>query len=60
MHSEWSVNPDPEAIMGLVNNIFTLDKLDHTYQILREHFTNEPLYLEVIDTILNVDTKTSV
>jgi len=58
--SEWSVNPDPEAITGLVNDIFTLDKLDHTYQILRERFTNEPLYLEVIDAILNVDTKTSV
>jgi len=58
--SEWSVNHDPEAITGLVNDIFTLDKLDHTYQILRERFTNEPLYLEVIDAILNIDTKTSV
>jgi len=58
--SGWSVNPDPEAVTGMVNDIFMLDKIEPVYQKLRERFTDEPLYLEVIDAILNIDTATPI
>lgn len=58
--TQWSVNPDPEATSGLVNDIFTLDKLPQEQQKLRERFQNEPLFLEVIDAILNTDANTPI
>jgi len=54
--SEWTVNPDPEMVMGLVNNMFTLDKLNDKYQNLHDRFADEQIYLEVINVILNIDT----
>jgi len=54
--SKWTINPDPETVTGLVNNMFTLDKLNDKYQNLRDRFADEPIYLEVIDAILNIDT----
>jgi len=54
--SKWTVNPDPEMVTGLVNDMFTLDKLNDKYQNLCDRFADEPIYLEVIDVILNIDT----
>jgi len=54
--SAWSVNPDPEAASGLVNDMFTIEKLTDDDQQLRERFKTEPLFLEVVNTILNMDT----
>ncbi|KIK11835.1 hypothetical protein PISMIDRAFT_121982, partial [Pisolithus microcarpus 441] len=45
---QWSVNPDPKALSGLVNDVFTIDHI--------ERFTNEPVFLEVIDAVLNINT----
>jgi len=58
--SNWSVNPDPEAVTGMINDVFSLDKIDQVQQKLREWFTNKPLYTEVIDAILNIDIATSI
>lgn len=55
--TQWSVDPDPKALSGLVNDMFTVDSIDENYQKLRERFTNEPVFLEVIDAILNIDTR---
>lgn len=54
--SQWSVNPEPKAMTGLVNDVFALSQLDEKLQRLRDRFTDEPMFLEVIDAILNVDT----
>ncbi|KIN94286.1 hypothetical protein M404DRAFT_72195, partial [Pisolithus tinctorius Marx 270] len=54
--SQWSVNPEPKAITGLVNDVFMLSQLDDNLQKLRDQFTDEPMFLEIIDVILNVDT----
>lgn len=54
--SEWSVSLDPESCIGLVNDVFTTEKITGDLQQLHSHFTNKPLYLEVIDAILNIDT----
>ena len=58
--SEWSVNPESETLSGLVNNMFTIDKLSPDNQDLRNRFQHEPLFLEVIDAILNTDVNTPV
>ena len=58
--STWTVNPDPEARSGLMNDLFTVDKLPKEDQHLWEHFLQEPLFLEVIDAILNTDNTTPI
>ena len=58
--SEWSVNPESETLSGLVNNMFTIDKLSPDNQDLHNRFQHEPLFLEVIDAILNTDVNTPV
>jgi len=32
--NDWSVNPDPEAMSGLANDMFTIEKLPHDAQQL--------------------------
>ncbi|KIM54446.1 hypothetical protein SCLCIDRAFT_73302, partial [Scleroderma citrinum Foug A] len=58
--STWSVIPDPEATTGLVNDMFAIEKLPPDNQQLRERFKMEPLFLEVVDMLLNTDTNTPV
>ena len=50
--SDWTVCEDWEAEGGLTNNIFLL--LDAS-SALQTRFTHEPIFLEVIDTLLSVD-----
>lgn len=52
--SEWSVNPEPRALTDVVNDMFTIDCVDEEQQKLRQRFVNEPMFLEVIDAILNI------
>ncbi|KIK14934.1 hypothetical protein PISMIDRAFT_67245, partial [Pisolithus microcarpus 441] len=54
--SQWTVNPSLEVTLGLINDMFALEKLPKDDQDLRERFKQEPLFLEVIDAILNTDT----
>lgn len=58
--STWSVSPDPEATTGLVNDMFTVEKLAPDNQQLQEHFKTEPLFLEVADTLLNTDANAPI
>jgi len=58
--SNWSVNPDPEATSGLTNDMFAIEKLPHDAQQIRQRFQTEPLFLEVVDALLNTDTATPI
>jgi hypothetical protein len=67
--SEWTVSPDWEARAGIVNDLFTVEEVGDTYLVmvvpegtmqLREHFKNEPIYLQVIDAILELDFGTEM
>ena len=51
---DWSVDPSWEANMGLAYNIWTI-QLDSEQTALWERFTNEPIFLDVIDAMHNVD-----
>ncbi|KZP06515.1 hypothetical protein FIBSPDRAFT_764317 [Athelia psychrophila] len=53
-----SVNPDWEARTGLVHDMFAVlavSDLDKTSAQLRGRFANEPMFLQVIDAIWNLD-----
>jgi hypothetical protein len=57
---EWTVSEDWEAHTGLANDILNVNQT-HTesestaYSALRERFANESVFLEVIDSILELD-----
>ncbi|VDC04527.1 unnamed protein product, partial [Peniophora sp. CBMAI 1063] len=50
--SEFSVNPDWESDAGLVNDIFVVDS---DVAELRARFVTEPVFLEVVDALLELD-----
>ena len=52
--SAWNVSEDWEAASGLINDMFTIQS-DSSISSLRVRFTNEPLLLEVIEAIHNLD-----
>ncbi|VDC01729.1 unnamed protein product [Peniophora sp. CBMAI 1063] len=55
--SEWEVCEDWEAVTGLMHDIFGVSPLDRVLPIrepgLCERFKNEPLFLDVIDALLD-------
>ena len=51
---DWTVDPSWEANMGLTYDIWTT-QLDSEQTSLRERFANEPVFLDVIDAMNNVD-----
>jgi hypothetical protein len=51
---DWTVDPSWEANMGLAYDIWTA-QLDSDQTTLWEHFTNKPIFLDVIDVMNNVD-----
>ena len=54
--SQWTVSEDWEATTGLTHDIFLItDPTNPEVSQLREHFENEPIFLEVIEAILNLD-----
>ncbi|KZP11184.1 hypothetical protein FIBSPDRAFT_705961, partial [Athelia psychrophila] len=61
---ETDVNPDWEAEAGIVNDLFAVGVFsveDMTeYSALRTRFANEPIFAEVIDAFLNLDTGKTV
>ena len=54
--SQWTVSEDWEAAAGLTHDIFyTTDPTTPEVVQLRERFKEEPIFLEVIDALLNLD-----
>ena len=51
---EWTVDPAWAANTGLVHDIWTT-QLDETQSLLRTRFASEPIFLEVIDAMYNID-----
>jgi hypothetical protein len=54
---EWTVSEDWEARTGLANDIFAMQpsQLESTYAALRARFSEEKVFLEVIDSLLELD-----
>jgi hypothetical protein len=57
--SEWTVNPDWEATMGLTHAIFQVARSEEENS-LWERFKDEPIFLEVIKAILELDHGKSI
>ena len=54
--SQWTVSEDWETAVGLTHDIFyTTDPTAPEVVQLRERFKDEPIFLEVIDALLNLD-----
>ena len=54
--SQWTVFEDWEAVTGLTHDIFLItDPTNPEVSQLKERFGNEPIFLEVIEAILNLD-----
>jgi transposase InsO family protein len=59
--SEWTVSPDWETREGITNDVFGVDPTPTMVQIqprqaeLRRRFEGEPLYLQVIDALEEID-----
>ena len=54
--SHWTVSEDWEASTGLTHDIFLItDPSSPEATNLREHFKDEPLFLEVVEALLELD-----
>ena len=54
--SQWAVSEDWEYTVGLAHDIFfTTDPMATEVVQLQEHFKDEPIFLEVIGALLNLD-----
>ena len=59
--SQWTVSEDWETTTGLTHDIFyTTDPTTPEVTQLRDRFKDEPIFLEVIDALLNLDQGKSV
>ena len=59
--SQWTVSEDWESSTGLKHDIFLLtDPTDPVVTQLRERFKEEPIFLEVIEALLDLDQGKSV
>lgn len=54
--SAWSVSEDWEASHGLVNDLLLIQPTDTAIVELQERFKQEPLFLEVIAALLDLDS----
>ncbi|KAG2101611.1 uncharacterized protein F5147DRAFT_581531, partial [Suillus discolor] len=56
--SEWTVSEDWEANSGLTNDILLTDSMTRQkpVSLLQERFANEPVFLEVVESILGMNT----
>jgi hypothetical protein len=54
---EWTVSEDWEARTGLTNDILVIHTTqpESTYEVLRTRFAKETVFIEVIDSILELD-----
>ena len=57
--SEWTVCEDWEAATGLVNNILHVTA-EGDIHALKDRFKDEPVFKEVLDAMLAIDSKCSV
>lgn len=53
--SAWSVSEDWESAHGLVNDLLLVQLTDSMVSDLRERFAQEPLFLEVIEALQDLD-----
>lgn len=53
--SEWTVQEDWEARIGLANDIMHVELVNTEINNLRKRFDKEPVFLEVVDAIHNLD-----
>ncbi|KIK89628.1 hypothetical protein PAXRUDRAFT_152166, partial [Paxillus rubicundulus Ve08.2h10] len=56
--SAWSVSEDLETREGIVNDLFTVD-IDPSLSKLQTHFVDEPLLLEIVEALHNLDSNRS-
>jgi len=57
--SEWTVSPDIDEATGVVQDLFMVD-VPPEISTLREHFAEEPLFLEVVNMLLELDQGTKL
>ena len=54
--SEWMVAPDWEEVTGLVHDLYHITEL-HDLTTLKEQFKDEPMCLDVINTIISLSSR---
>ena len=54
--SKWTVTLDWEEVTGLVHDLYHLVEMPDL-TVLKERFKNEPLFLDVVDTILGLSSR---
>jgi hypothetical protein len=57
--SEWDVCPDPDALAGVVQNLFQVE-IPTEHLELRTRFANEPMFVHIIDALLEMDHGTRI
>ena len=59
---EWTVSEDWEARTGLTNDIFIIQtsQLESTYAALRTRFAEEKVFIEIVDSLLELDHGSSL
>ena len=57
--SEWDVSPDIELLTGVKQNLFAVEVPDE-HSALRVHFADEPMFLHIIDALLELDQGTQL
>jgi len=57
--SEWTVSPNIDEATGVVQDLFMVD-IPPEISTLRERFAEEPLFLEVVNALLELDQGTKL
>jgi hypothetical protein len=57
--SEWTVSKDWEAVRGLIHEIFQVS-ISEQEDALQTHFKDEPIFLKIIEAILELDQGKSI
>jgi hypothetical protein len=60
--SAWTVSEDWEASSGLINDLLLTESMTQQEPVsdLQKRFANEPVFLEVVESILEVDSRKSL
>jgi len=54
--SAWTVSEDWESAHGLINDLFLTEMSDPAIEDMRTRFQHEPLFLEVVEALLDLDS----
>ena len=57
--SEWEVCPDPDALTGVVQNLFQVEA-PAEHLSLHARFVNEPMFAHIIEALLELDQGTKI